>query len=170
MFYPRIISLYLLFIILPSQALAMSDKTQLAVWVNEAVVSTYTYSYQNFLDRQKEIALYFTAKGWIAYSKAFQDAKLSETIQQNKYYVSSVATMPPIVKITGNNQWQATMPILVIYKNPQYQQKQSLNVTLTFTAAPSGQGVRGLAITSLQALVSAPPCQCKNETRLKAIV
>lgn len=168
--YPRIISLCLLFIILPSQGLATPDKTQLAVWANEAIISTYTYSYQNFIERQKDIALYFTAKGWIAYSKAFQEAKLSETIQQNKYYVSSVATMPPTIKLLPNKQWQATMPILVIYKNPQYKQKQSLDITLTFTNALPGQGIRGLAITSLQAKLSTAPCQCRNDTPQKAIV
>ncbi|WP_232220283.1 hypothetical protein [Legionella tunisiensis] len=60
-------------------------------------------------------------------------------------------------------QWQAVMPLLVVYRNPQYQQKQNLRVTINFNRAPSGQGVRGFAISSLQAQVITPPCQCQQD-------
>ena len=139
---------------------AAPDDTQLAVWTNEASVATYTYNYQNYLARQQQIAQYFTSDGWIAYSKALNDSKLPDAVQQNAYYVSAVATLPPTIKTLGTNQWQATMPLLVVYKNPQYQQKQTLAITLNFTSAPTGQGVRGLAITSLQAKVTQPACKC----------
>ncbi len=159
MFYQRIILLCLALFSLPLQA-ATPDKTQLAVWANEAIVATHTYQYQNFLSRQKEIAQYFSAKAWIAYSKALNDSKLPESIQKNAYNVSAVATSPPEIKTLANNQWQAIMPLLVVYKNPQYQQKQTLEVTLDFTVAPSGQGVRGLIINGFQAKVIKPACQC----------
>lgn len=140
---------------------AAPDNTQLAVWANEAIVATYTYSYKNFLPRQKEIAKYFTAAGWTAYSTALNTSQLPDTVAQNAYFVSSVATLPPEVTSLGSNQWQAVMPLLVIYKNPQYQQKQTLQVTIKFIEAPSGQGVRGFAINSLQSKVSEPPCKCQ---------
>jgi len=136
------------------------DKTQLAVWANEAIVATYSYDYKNYLQRQREIAKYFSADAWIAYSRALNESKLPEAVQKNAYTVQAVATLPPEIKSVGDKKWQATMPILVIYKNPQYQQKQSLDVTLNFGEAPKGQGVRGLSISSLQARVSVPPCEC----------
>jgi len=139
---------------------ATPDDTQLAVWANEAIVATYTYNYQNYLTRQQQIAQYFSSDGWIAYSKALNDSKLPDAVQQNSYYVSAVASLPPALKALGNNQWQAVMPLLVVYKNPQYQQKQTLQVTLNFGSAPTGQGVRGLAVTSLQAKVITPACKC----------
>lgn len=160
MMYQRIILLCFSLLILPLQGWADTGETQRAVWVNEAIVATYTYNYQNFLARQKEIATYFTASGWIAYTKAMTDSKLPESVQKNAYYVSAVATMPPQIKQLRDNTWQAIMPLLVVYKNPQYQQKQTLNITLEYTTAPSGQGVRGLAITSLQAKEAEPACQC----------
>lgn len=143
---------------------AAPDNTQLAVWANEAIVATYTYDYKNFLPRQKEIAKYFTAAGWTAYSTALNASKLPEAVQKNYYFVSAVATLPPEIKAINATQWQATMPLLVVYKNPQYQQKQTLEVTINFIQAPSGQGIRGLAITSLQSKVSQPACQCPPET------
>ncbi|ETO94457.1 DotI/IcmL family type IV secretion protein [Legionella oakridgensis] len=159
MSYPRIL-LICIALLLPLQMHAAPDNTQLAVWVNEAIVATYTYNYQNYLDRQKEIAKYFTANGWIAYSKALNDSKLPDAVQKNSYFVSAVATMPPQVKSIRDNYWEASMPLLVVYKNPQYQQKQTLGVTINFTIVPSGQGVRGLAITSLQSKIIEPPCKC----------
>lgn len=137
------------------------DRTQLAVWVNEAIVATYTYDFKNYLQQQKEIAKYFTADGWMSYSKALLDSKLPEAVNKNSYEVSAVATQPPIVTDVDSTHWLASMPILVVYKNPQYQQQQQLKITIGFTLAPSGQGVRGFAMTSLQSKVIEPPCECK---------
>lgn len=153
---------YFSWLFLPLQVFADFSDTTLTVWANEAIVATYTFNDQNFLARQKEIAQYFNANGWINYSKALIDSKLPETVKKNAYAVSAVALMPPIIKSVTNNQWQAVMPLLVVYKNAQYQQKQTLEITLFFTTAPAGQGVRGLAINSLQAKVVTPPCQCKT--------
>lgn len=160
MFYKQLILLYFLLVTVPMQAFAVPDNTQLAVWANEAIVATYTFNYQNFLERQKEIAFYFTAQGWMAYSNALNDSKLPDTVKKNDYDVSAVATMPPQIKLTHDNYWQAIMPLLVVYRNPQYIQKQTLEVTIEFTLAPSGQGVRGLAMTSLQSKVTKPACEC----------
>ncbi|WP_131782108.1 DotI/IcmL family type IV secretion protein [Legionella gresilensis] len=138
-----------------------ADNTQLAVWANEAIVATYTYSFNNFIQRQREIARYFTAQGWTSYSDALNASKLPETVMKNNFFVSAVATMPPAVKSLNKNQWQATMPLLVVYKNPQFQQKQTLEVTIYFSQVPSNQGVRGLAINALQAKVIEPLCECQ---------
>ena len=160
MFNKKIILLCLLS--LPVLSFATAENTQMAVWANEAIVATYTYNAQNFLNRQKEIAHYFTATAWINYTKALTDSKLLESVQKNNYEVSAVATLPPQIKLIQNNNWQADMPLLVVYKNPQYQQKQHLMITLQFTTAPSGQGIRGFAITSLQSKQVTPSCECPN--------
>lgn len=145
-------------------AQATPDKTQLAVWVNEAIVATYSYDYKNYIADQKAIAKYFTSDGWIAYTKALNESKLPEAVQKNAYFVSAVSTMPPKVNMLDETHWQATMPVLVVYENPQYQQQQNLDVVIKFTVAPAGQGVRGLTITNLKSTVSTPPCQCKPTT------
>ncbi len=164
-FYQACCVLILLFLSSHTRA----DNTQLAVWANEAIVATYTYDYKNFLSRQKEIAKYFTAEGWTAYSDALNNAKLPEIIQKNAYFVSAVATLPPEIKSISSAHWIASMPLLVVYKNPQYQQKQNLLVTIHFIPAPSGQGVRGLSIVSLQSKVIEPPCLCQAASSTEGI-
>lgn len=153
----------LILLVFSFSARTQPDDTQLAVWANEAIVATYTYNYKNFIERQKQIAKYFSAGGWTDYSNVLTASKIPDAVQANSYFVSAVATLPPIIRAKGENHWQADMPLLVIYKNPQYQQKQTLNITLDFGVAPSGQGVRGLAITSLQAKASSEPCKCEVE-------
>ncbi len=172
MFFKRLIALCFFSILLPAQIIAspVADQTQLAVWVNEAIVATYTYDYENFIERQKDIAKYFTSNGWIEYSKALLKAKLPDAVKKNAYVVSAVALMPPDIKTLKNNQWQALMPLLVVYKNPSYQQKQTLTVKLTFIVAPEGSGVRGFAITDLQTQVTEPPCECAKVQKMKAVV
>ena len=155
--------------ILPLHAWSSPDETQRAVWVNEAIIATYTYNHENFMARQKEIAHYFTAGGWINYSKALQASKLPDTIKNNAYNVSAVATFPPSIQRVNDKQWQATMPVLVVYANPSYQQKQTLSVVITFIEAPAGTGVRGFAITNLQATVAQSPCQCAKESTVNAM-
>jgi len=155
---PLILSLLLL--VFAPWALAEPNTAQLAVWANEAIVTTYTYDYKNYLQQQKEIAKYFTSEGWINYTKALNVSKLPESVQKNAYYVSAVALEPPKMVTLDPTHWQAIMPLLVVYKNPQYQQQQTLKIILSFTKSRSGQGVRGFSITSLKATVTKPPCQC----------
>ena len=160
MLYQRIALLCLSLLAMPLHA---DNETSLAVWANEAIVATYTYNYQNFLTRQKEIAPYFTSDGWINYSKALNEAQLPTVVQKNNFFVSAVATLPPQIKVIRENHWLAIMPLLVLYKNQERQQKQTLEVSLEFTTAPSGQGIRGLAITSLQAKQVSPICECPSD-------
>lgn len=150
----------LLLLLITQACFAAPDKTQLAVWANEAIIATYTFDYKNYLQEQKEIAKYFTSQGWINYSKALNDSKLPDAVQKNMYEVSAVATHPPILSNIDSSHWLVTMPILVVYKNPQYEQQQQLKVQLGITTAPAGQGVRGFAITSLTSLETGAPCKC----------
>jgi hypothetical protein len=144
---------------------ANPEQAPLSVWVNEAIVATYSYDYKNFLNDQKKIAKYFTVDAWIAYSQALNSSKIPNSVQKNLYYVSSVATESPVITSLGSNHWKATMKLLVDYKNPQYQQQQNLKVTIDFMSAPSGQGVRGYSITNFQSVPISPPCTCCIEEK-----
>ncbi|MFC7780074.1 DotI/IcmL family type IV secretion protein [Legionella taurinensis] len=161
---PRIAPFWLfVLLLLPLTSQAIPDQTQLSVWANEAIVATYSYDHKNYLNQQRAIAKYFSAQGWTQYSAALNASGLPEAVQKNAYFVSAVALSPPTVKAISDQQWQAVMPLLVVYKNPQYEQKQTLEVNITFSQAPSGQGIRGLAINTLQAKIKKPACRCDME-------
>lgn len=164
----RCLTTLLLSGILVFSASATPDKTQVAVWANEAIVATWTFDYAHFLDQQRAIAKFYTAKSWIDYSNAFNDSGLPEKIKNNQYAVTAVATWPPEITALQPGQWKAVMPLLVVYQNAESRQKQNLNVSITFEEAPAGQGVRGLALTSINAVAGEAPCSCPENTEQKA--
>lgn len=139
---------------------AQNNAVELSVWANEATIAPYTYTYQNYLSGQKQIGRYFTPHAWIKYTEALTQSKLLETVTKNKYTVSAVALSPPTIKQLNVNTWQASMPTLVLYKNSQQEQKQTLLITITFKKVAPTAGVRGLAIESFQAEIQKPSCTC----------
>ncbi len=145
---------------------AAVDPVTQSVWANEAIVATYTYNASNFLTRQQSIASYFTADGWKAFSTALSKAGIQANVEQNNYSVSAVATLPPTITTVENNLWQAVMPVLVVYQSPVAQQKQNLTVTMQFKAVPSGQGVRGYAIESMQVVPAESVWNCTPKKNL----
>lgn len=159
--YSKFLMLIGLILFFKNPSFAGASNSQLTVWVSEAVVSTYTFDFENFLKQQKEIAKYFTADGWINYTKAFEASKLPEMVKKHSYYVSSVPLFPPVIKQISEQEWQASIPILVVYQNPEYKQKQTLKVTINFIKA-SNEGVNGFAIISLISTVTEAPCQCSG--------
>lgn len=141
-------------------ASAAMDHASMTVWVNEAIVETYTYQYDDYLARQKVVAHYFTAKAWMDYLSALNESKLLTLVKKEKYSVSAVATMPPTISSIAPHQWKAVMPLLVRYQSSTDQQKQYLEVTVEFTDETSGAGVRGLALESIQTKKTSPLCPC----------
>jgi Type-IV b secretion system, inner-membrane complex component len=150
---------WIIFFLISSKAMAASpEEIQLQVWANEAIVSTYTYDYANWLKRQKEIAKYYSGSAWINYSKALLEAKLPQTVKKNQYKVSAVATLPAKISkkeiINKKLVWVINMPVLAVFENPQYQQKQYLDVTIRVAKAPAGQGIRGFNIIQFISVVT----------------
>ncbi len=148
---------------------AAANAVQPAVWANEAIIASYTLDHEHFIEQEKALAKYFTSAGWVDYSQAMQASNLPLQIKANTYVVTAVATLPPTLKSMPNGGWEATMPILVLYKNPAYSQKQDLNVVLKFVESTT-QGVRGFAIQSLKSTVITPPCQCSKSRQGATIV
>ncbi len=139
------------------------DNIKVKVFSNTAIVSLYDFSYKNYLSRQKQTARFFTSKGWFALTKALIASNLNTNVAKNKYTVTSVATAPPTIKNQGLKQglyhWQVIMPVMIIYKNPEYQQVQYLNVTLNLIYQDK------LLINELITRPGkAPPCETTSTT------
>lgn len=163
---PSINLVFALLLLLTRVGFADPAPETLSVWANEAIVATYSLDAEHLVQDQQASAKYFTSTAWLNFLKAFDASGISAAIKKNSYQVSAVATLPPTIKTMSSNTWQATMSLLVWYKNPAYQQKQTLNVTIQFTQVPNSQGVRGLAITNFKAEVAAQPCPCNATPKL----
>jgi len=66
--------------------------------------------------------------------------------------VTAVATNAPVILSQGATQgiyrWQVSMPLLVIYQDPNTQAKQNLLVTMDIVRTKEFIGTRGLGISS----------------------
>lgn len=102
-----------------------------SVWANEAIVSLYTYDSNNINLVQKQLAKKFSADGWKNYLQALFASNIISIVKKNNFKVSSVATAPPLIKLTSGKFWQASMPLLVQYQNKKIIKKQNLNVVIT---------------------------------------
>ena len=162
----RILLACLMMALVPTQVFALSTEVRLAIWSNEAIISAYTFDYKNLIQRQKETAQYFIPKAWMTFSREQISAGIIQAVKKNYYSVSSVATSPPVIQQTtaanGDKGWSVSLPIIVVYKNAQFQQKQFLSVNLTAIASQQ-YGTRGFAIVQFSAKNRKPP-KCDNET------
>jgi hypothetical protein len=131
------IFIFLSFLVASIQTWAEDAEILQSTWVNQAIVSTYTFNDDNIVQRHKTIAHYFSSQGWIAYLKALEQSKLLDTVKKEKFHVSAVALSPPTIQSRGTSQWQATMPLLVEYKNASMKQQQQLLVTVVYETSPS---------------------------------
>jgi len=130
------------------------------IWAHQAIVATFQIKNSTYIADQKEIAKYFTAPAWKTYLNVLETVNFQQYIEKNNYRVSAVALKPVQLKQLEQGHWQATMPILVQYKNPQQEQLQTLQATIQFKQAPPGQGVRGYQLVSFVSKNIDKPCQC----------
>ena len=148
------------FLFFPYLLHAEPTDAELSVWVNEAIVTTYTFDYKHYLAEQKRIAYYFSSNAWEAYSTALTSSNLLATIQKNGYYVSAVAQSTPVINKRGPGVWEAKMPIIVVYRNDRKEVKQTLQITINFATSTANTGIRGLQIESFVSNEIKPYCEC----------
>jgi intracellular multiplication protein IcmL len=150
--------LCLLFIFIASSALEPSVPLQ--VWVNEAIVNTYTFNDTNLIDRQKDMSQYFTAEAWKVYLDTLNRSNIITQVKENHFQVSAVATLPPKINTQANgSSWKASMPILVQYKSKDNTLKQNLEINLIIVKNNSSNS-RGYAIIQYEAKPLDKPCNC----------
>jgi hypothetical protein len=141
---------------------AQVNDSKINAWVAEAILNTYTFDAENLIARQKIIAKYFTANGWIDYSKALRDSKLIAVVQKNKYSVAAIPLKAPLVETTEDHKFTASMPIIVTYHGKSSEQTQALDVKIIFSITSQDSGVDGKAIERLWASPLSQPCSCNR--------
>ncbi|WP_367606924.1 DotI/IcmL/TraM family protein [Legionella sp. W05-934-2] len=133
------------------------------IWAQQAILATYQVSNSSYIADQREIAKYFTADAWKKYLQVLEKVQFQQFIEKNNYHLDAVALKPVTLKPLEQGYWQASMPVLVQYTNPQYNQLQTVEVTIQFKPAPSGQGVLGYQMVSFLSKNMDKPCQCMVE-------
>ena len=136
-------------------------EVSLSVWVNEASVNVYTFSYKNWQTRQKNMGQYFLPEAWTAYLNAINQSNIIKQVQDKHMTVTAVATMPPTITKVSPKLFKATIPLLVSYKGDTETQVQHLNIELEIVKTDA-HDLRGYAINQFVANVDPSPCICQS--------
>jgi hypothetical protein len=137
---------------------SLEPSVNMQVWINQAIINTYTFNDKNMQERQEDMAKDFTAEAWKAYLTSLKDTNIVAQVTKNHYQVSAVATLPPEITPAPDGQtWAASMPILVKYKNDDQVQTQNLDITLQIVMQDDH-----FAIQQYQAKVLDKPCLCQQ--------
>lgn len=146
-----------------SFSFGLEPSISLQVWVNEAIVNTYTFNDENLLERQKDMAQYFSPQAWKIYLDVLNKSNILSQVKTQHYQVSAVATLPPTITVNPNtHSWQAQMPILVSYKNKDQKQIQNLEIDIEIIKSDSSDN-RGYAIVKYEAKILNQPCTCQAQ-------
>ncbi len=154
---------WLITLVVSINSFAGQENLDKKIWAHQAILASYQVHYNTYLADQKAIAKYFTLDAWKKYLQVLNKINYQQYLEKNNFRVDAVALKPIALSDLGQGHWQASMPVLVEYKNPQYSQLQTIQVTLQFKPAPSGQGVAGYQIVSYAAKSIDKPCKCMTE-------
>lgn len=132
---------------------------ELQNWVVEAVVATYSYDYVNYRRQLQSAQKYFTAYGWSKYMAALTASNNLLGVERNKYVIDAkVVARPRMIAqayLQGALAWKFTMPLLVTYSMPPYDDSPNskfsnpLTVTVIVQRQPILQSYQGLGIVQL---------------------
>lgn len=126
----------------------LMSQSAILEWANQAAITVYNLDYLNYPKQMKEIATYFSPKGWALFQNDFRGI-LSTTVDK-KLRVSAVATGAPVIvqqgPLLGNYSWKVRMPILVSYESASETLYQNLLVDMVIMRVSTDITPKGIAI------------------------
>ena len=134
----------------------MTDDEVMA-WAVEAVQKIYSYDFVNYHAQLQGAQKYFTAYGWMNYLRALTASNNVIALTERKMVViAQVVSTPQLVMrglLGGAYAWKWTMPVLVTYWLPPYDDKSKFTNPLAVTVIIQRQSVlqsyRGLGVVQI---------------------
>lgn len=119
-------------------------------WVAQAASETMSFSFSNYRRNLQESSRYFTRDGWESFSRALQQAKIIESIEENVQELSAVPRGAPILKYEGvaggQYQWQVQIPMILTYVSGSKQRTDNWIITIVVVRVPRLESPNGVGI------------------------
>jgi intracellular multiplication protein IcmL len=119
-------------------------------WSAQAVSETMSFSFSNYRRNLQEASRHFTKTGWESFSKALQDARIIESVEENTQEITAVPRGAPILKfqglVGGQYQWQVQIPMILTYISGSKTRSDNLIVTLVVVRVPRLESPNGVGI------------------------
>lgn len=128
---------------------------ELLQWVNEAIISAYSFNFINYRKELQDAAQYFTPEGWAQYQAGLRASRNLETVIAKKMVVSAVATGAPQITdrgiLNGRYAWRIRMPILATFQSGTEKIQQPLTVNVLVVRVSTLDVPKGIAIAQFYA-------------------
>lgn len=119
-------------------------------WIQEAVMDSYSFDFNNFDDVVKRMEYYFTEEGYAAYKATMYNSGVKEQVIQSKIKVSTVVTGSPIMisggVFLGTEYWRFATPVRVSFYGGEAAKPQDMMVHMLLVRIPTHKNSKGLGI------------------------
>lgn len=114
------------------------EPSQIETWSKNAVMQLFTFDQDKLNNQLASLKNCFTDQGWQGFNSAFEKSGNLNAIKSKQLTVSSELKGNTSLQVVKDNQWKASAPIEVTYRNKEQKITQALTVNLLITRKPSG--------------------------------
>lgn len=149
--------------------ISLLSQPEVLAWTKNMVEAIYTYNYQNYKSVLGSIRLSFTGPGYESYSKALEQSKNLEAVQEKKLVVSAKAIGEPKIRkegsVNGIYTWEVELPVEVTYKSEKQVIHQKLKVVVEIVRVKYVRNSQGLGINRIAAEIASSEKPVKAEEK-----
>lgn len=126
------------------------SRPALLSWVTQAATEVMTFGFNDFRRRLQEASRHFTGPGWQSFTKALQEAKTIDIIQNNTQVITATPRGAPVLEsegiVNGQYQWIVQIPMLITYESGAKKKNENLMVSIVIVRvsrleSPNGVGI-----------------------------
>jgi intracellular multiplication protein IcmL len=124
-------------------------------WAALAARTALNLDFVNYSKQMEAASIYFSSKGWSAFSSALDSSGLLETVKSKKLLMNAIVPTTPTIRFTGvvrgRYMWRITMPVLVTFGSASDERQRQLSVTMIISRVPALDTPQGIQITDFEA-------------------
>lgn len=126
------------------------ETNELLNWITEATMEVNTFNFIDYATVLDAANVYFTKEGYESYKAALNTAKILETVIQQKYVLTAVATDAPQLLLekpfAGRYMWKIKIPMQFRYQNVKYSTGNLVEITVIVMRVPTTLSPNGVLI------------------------
>lgn len=134
-------------------ATAHVSNSVVASWLNESIVTSFSYDFMNYQQSFQLASNYYTTQGWAELDKRHHDMQDVEQVKQHKLVLSAVAIAPAKLVsqgvVNGVYTWLMEAPYLLVAADNQHKNSRKMCVRALVVRSNPDVHYRGLAIDKI---------------------
>lgn len=140
---------------LPSLSEPVVTNSYIVQWASLASRTALNLDFLNYSKQLDDASVYFSDKGWSAFSSALKSSGLLETVKNKKLMMNTVVPTTPIIRfsgiVRGRFMWRISMPVLVSFGSASDQRQRIMNVSMIVSRVPALDTPQGVQIIDFEA-------------------